>query len=204
MAWDDLEVPKGGGGEDWYNFKDDVLAVLRIAAKPVFFKEYFVQSDKRSYVFVEGDPKAEGQQLSSKYLTKALVWEVTKVDGKPSQNFIGAKMVKLPYTVIKQILDAAFDPDYDFDDIPERLISIRRTKNGQKTEYSVQQKDKFTISEDQKEALGNLPEPSDMLEKMKGNTPANEATAKEVFDSPPPGDEDAPGDPDDPNAIPFD
>ena len=167
MAWEKYESEGVSSNSDWYNFKDDVTAVIRVASAPIVYNEYYSNSEKKSFIVTDDMPAPKGMTVSTRYLVKALVWETFKKDGEVVKNSIGAKLVKLPWTIVNQLNSAAdFDADYEFDEFPERLLFIKRTKSGGKYEYNILQKDAYKIPEESQKELDELVDPQEVVDGM--------------------------------------
>jgi len=111
MSVYDEHVPESGGGL-YLKLEDDKTYTVRIVSEPVIFDNVYRQGNS--------------EQISTKY--SWIVWNLK--DNAP-------QVIQLPVTAYRMIADIAKNPKWGEPTSGKYDLDIKRTKEGQRTTYSV-------------------------------------------------------------------
>jgi hypothetical protein len=167
---DDWGFPVEEKVSDYFNFKEGETK-LRVMTQPIGVRQYFKDGK-----FETVDEKYTGPEKVS---TKGWAWCSIRPDNE-------LKIVKFPYSVIKQVQAFMVDEEYSFDGFPMPYdLKITATGEGMERRYSVLASPKLTpVTAEEKAELEKKTPIQDILSKMKGKVGIARASAPVGIDYP--------------------
>jgi len=153
MQNDNWGFPEEKKESEYFNFKEGETK-LRVLTRPVAVKQYFRDGQ---YVLV--DEKYQGPEKAS---TKGWAWCAVRPNNE-------IKIVKFPFSVIKQIQAFMVDDEYAFEGFPMPYdLKVTVTGEGMERRYSVIASPKVTpVTDEEKAELEKKTPIAQIINKMK-------------------------------------
>jgi len=158
---------KYGLGGNWMTLEDGDNKV-RIVSEFIDYGSHFNQETKKSVICV-GKENCIPCQQGDKPRVQYLGWIIDRKDKK-------LKLIHIGHQIFKQIGEYAMNEEYAFDSIPGYDITIRKSGQGLKTEYTVIPARKNTdLTEEEKLMIEEkMKDPQKIIDSMKAKVSKSE------------------------------
>jgi len=167
------EHGQGGSADGWFRFQDGENKI-RIVSGFEPLGKHFDAKTKKSTVCVGKDKGCVFHEGDTRTPVKYLTWIIDRADGE-------IKIAELPYTVIKALSELRVTDEYTFEGTPPYDITVKKKGEGLETEYAVMPARKNTeLTNEEKEAIGNKKDISDIVEAMKEKAMPNAKAEKKI------------------------
>jgi len=163
----DVGKKYGVGSGEWLNLETGDNKV-RIVSEFQDYGNHFNVSIKKSTICL-GKEDCPSCQAGEKARVQFLGWVIDRKDGM-------LKLLRIGWQINKAIGELAINEDYAFDVIPDYDITIKKTGEGLKTEYTVlpaRKSSKLTTEEESE--IKKAKDPSEIIESMKAKISSSDS-----------------------------